>query len=51
MTKKVSILIPLYNAENYIKACIDSILNQSYPNIEIIIVNDDHAEIYTTRKR
>ena len=38
--KKVSIIIPVYNAENYLKKCIDSVINQSYKNYEIILVND-----------
>ena len=38
----VSILIPLYNAKNYIEETIAKALNQSYPNIELIIV-DDHS--------
>ena len=38
--KKVTIIIPCYNAEKYVNYCIESALNQSYPNIEIIIVND-----------
>jgi glycosyltransferase involved in cell wall biosynthesis len=35
-----SIIIPVYNAENTLKRCLDSILNQSYNNYEIILVND-----------
>lgn len=38
--KKVSVIIPVYNGENFIIKCIESILNQTYNNIEIIIVND-----------
>ena len=37
---KVSILVPVYNVEKYIQRCIDSILSQSYSNIECILVND-----------
>ena len=37
---KVSIIIPLYNTENEIGACLDSIFSQTYPEIEIILVND-----------
>lgn len=40
MQSKVSIIIPVYNCEKYIGKCIESILKQSYKNIEIIIVND-----------
>jgi glycosyltransferase involved in cell wall biosynthesis len=36
----ISVLLPVYNAENTIKDCITSLLNQTYSNIEIIIVND-----------
>ena len=35
----VSIIIPIYNVENYIEKCIDSAVNQTYGKIEIICVN------------
>lgn len=37
---KVSIIIPVYNVEKYLKKCIESIIKQTYENIEIILVND-----------
>lgn len=37
---KISVIIPVYNAEKYLDRCIDSIINQTYKNIEIILVND-----------
>ncbi|MBL4955057.1 CDP-glycerol:glycerophosphate glycerophosphotransferase [Neobacillus sp. YIM B02564] len=39
-TGKVSIIIPYYNSNEFIKECLDSIFQQSYPNLEIIIIND-----------
>ena len=38
--KKVSVIIPVYNAENYLKECLNSIINQTYKNLEIILIND-----------
>lgn len=40
MKKKLSIIIPVYNAEAFLPRCIESILNQTYRNLEILLVND-----------
>ena len=37
---KISVVVPIYNVERYLKRCIDSIINQTYDNLEIILVND-----------
>lgn len=40
----VSIIIPVYNVEEYLPPCIDSIINQSYKNIEIILIDDGSSD-------
>lgn len=40
----VSVVVPVFNGEKYIKTCIDSLLHQNYENIEIIIVNDGSTD-------
>ena len=44
MSHLVSIILPVFNSEKYISSCLKSIINQSYENIEIIIVNDGSTD-------
>lgn len=37
---KISVIIPVYNSEKYIEKCLESVLNQTYKNYEIIVIND-----------
>ena len=41
---KVSVIIPAYNAEDYIRRCLDSIINQVYKNLEIIVIDDSSTD-------
>ncbi|MEO0037575.1 MAG: hypothetical protein RIQ59_786 [Bacteroidota bacterium] len=41
---KISIIIPVYNVESYLQQCLDSIRNQDYKNIEILVVNDGSTD-------
>lgn len=40
MDKLISIIVPVYNVENYLKRCVDSLINQTYKNLQIILVDD-----------
>lgn len=41
---KISIIIPAYNVEAYIEKCINSVINQTYDDIEVIIINDGSTD-------
>lgn len=40
MAPLISVIVPIYNVEQYIERCVDSIINQTYKNLEIILVDD-----------
>jgi glycosyltransferase involved in cell wall biosynthesis len=42
--KKVSIIVPVYNVEHYLEECLCSIVNQTFENIEIILINDGSTD-------
>lgn len=44
MKNKVAIIIPIYNVERYLEECLDSVINQTYEDLEIILVNDGSTD-------
>ena len=40
MNEKISVIVPIYKVEQVLKRCVDSILSQTYENLEIILVDD-----------
>ena len=46
----ISIIIPVYNAEKYLNDCINSILNQTYKDIEVLLI-DDGSLLYVSNMK
>lgn len=44
MIDKISIIIPVYNLEQCLEECLQSVINQTYPNLEIILINDGSTD-------
>ena len=40
MKDKVSVVVPVYNVEKYIRKCLESLINQDYDNYDVLVVND-----------
>lgn len=44
MSAKVSVIVPVYNSEKYLQSCIESILAQTYPELEVLLINDGSSD-------
>lgn len=45
MNPLISVVVPVYNGERYLHECIDSILNQTFTDLELILLDDGSSEI------
>ncbi|WP_250540816.1 glycosyltransferase family A protein, partial [Campylobacter jejuni] len=43
-TKTVGVVIPIYNVEKYLRECLDSVVNQTYKNLQVVLVNDGSTD-------
>jgi len=42
--EKISVIVPVYMSEDYLEKCLDSILQQTYQNLEVILINDGSTD-------
>ena len=44
---KISIVVPIYNVEEHLEQCIESLINQTYNNLEIILIDDSSTDHFS----
>lgn len=44
MNQKLSVIVPVYNVEEYLEECINSVINQTYKELEIILIDDGSTD-------
>ena len=44
MNEKITVIVPVYNVAHYLDKCLDSLINQTYKNLEIIVINDGSTD-------
>ena len=44
MNELISVIVPVYNVENYLEKCLYSLLNQTYSNIQIVLIDDGSTD-------
>ncbi len=45
MSPLITVIIPVYNTEEYLRSCLDSIINQTYRNLEILVIDDGSTDL------
>ena len=44
-TPLITVIVPIYNVENYLKKCLNSIINQQYKKLEILLIDDGSTDL------
>ena len=47
-TELISVIVPVYNVERYLRRCVDSILHQTYQDLEVLLVDDEAERVDLT---